>query len=360
MTINRDKMKIKKVGSVCNSLPISPCGYKIVTTTYACHGKIVIMSRNIRAKNLVIRQANALTTAAYSLTRNEKRLIYIGLDSIINQKKAEPNKYGQIPVDIIHSEYLSMFNDDGTNTNRDISKAAIGLQKKEVTFYVPSEDGDDGEKAYDALNWAVKRSVRPKRGITTVFFNSELVSIIADVNRNFTRFLIGEAGNLKTAYAMRLYESIQQWANSRGTITFNVAWMMERYGLPTSYTRMSDFRRRFLKPAVADINLHTSTELTYEEVKEGSTVVSIKFFFTSPERDKKTTNSTSKRDKKTTDPLGAAVETYSDIVQKSNLPSLHDIDNLMIHIPKLRDEGFVFDEAFYSALLAAQECSSVK
>lgn len=314
------------------------------------------MSPLIRKKDLVIRQANALTTASYSLTRNEKRLIYIGLDSIINQGKSTVNEYGQIPVEIIHSNYMKLFDDEGTNTSRDICKAANGLQKKEVTFYIPDEDSDDGEKAYDALNWAVKRSIRPKRGITTVFFNSELVSIIADVNKNFTRFLIGEAGNLKTPYAMRLYESIQQWVGSRKTITFSIWWMMERYELPVSYKRMSDFRRRFLKPAVDEINFHTSMKLSYEEIKERTTVISIKFMFNVPERDKKRIKLSSDGDKKKVDSLEEAIQTYLDITQKLQLPSQDDIDNLMIYMSPLRQEGFIFDTSFYAALMEAQEC----
>jgi len=233
--------------------------------------------------DIVIHQANALTSAAYNLTRDEKRLVYIALDNVIN-KRIQCNEFGQYPVEINHTEYASIFKDDSNDISQDILKVTASLNKKEVIFYLPEEG--DGKKALDAISWTTKRSYRSKLGTTTVFFNAELVNIITKVDTNFTRFLMGEAGRLTSPYTMRLYESLRQWPDQQ-SVTLEVGWMIQRYELPESYRRMSDFRRRFLKPAVREINEHTNMTIDYEEVADqnrSNRVAAITFNYSTGEK----------------------------------------------------------------------------
>ncbi|WP_413113366.1 RepB family plasmid replication initiator protein [Thaumasiovibrio sp. DFM-14] len=220
-------------------------------------------------KNPLVKQANALTTAAYTLSRVEKRLVYMGLMKIV-EGSIKSNELGQYPVEIKHSEYTAIFEDRANNASRDINKASKDLNRREVCFYLPDEDGEDGEKAEDGISWTTKRSHRPRRGTTTMFFNKELVDIITAVDDNYTRFLLTDAGNLTNPHFMRLFESLSQWSKKK-TITFRIDWMLERYELPKSYSRMSDFRRRFLHPAVEEINKKTYLDVKAEEIKDPST-----------------------------------------------------------------------------------------
>ncbi|MDF4421812.1 RepB family plasmid replication initiator protein [Vibrio parahaemolyticus] len=242
-----------------------------------------------------LRQSNALTTAAYTLSRNEKRLVYLALDKILNNKVQEER--GRFDVVIQHSEYASYFDEKHKNVSRDISKASAALNKREIVFYVPSEDGDDGEKALDGLSWTTKRSVRPKRGTTLLSFNAELVDLIR-ADKKYTGYFLHNAAKLNNPYSMRLYESLRQWVtlkrknNERAggdrskeqCVNFGIDWLIERYELPASYRRMSDFRRRFLIPAVEEISNKTDLLVSYNEnsAKGGrkNSVVSITFKWT--------------------------------------------------------------------------------
>ncbi len=226
-----------------------------------------------------LRQSNMLTTAAYNLSRNEKRLVYFALDQVLNGKLEEVR--GRFDITISHKEYARQFNEPYKNISRDISKASCSLNKKEVIFYIPSEDGDDGEKALDGLGWTIKRSVRPKQGVTVLGFNAELVDIMKDLSK-YTGFFFHNVAKINSAYTMRLYESLRQWVTIKqkgqtegkkntasspktNSVTFSVDWLITRYQLPDSYNRMSDFRRRFLIPAVKEITDKTDIELTYTE-----------------------------------------------------------------------------------------------
>jgi plasmid replication initiation protein len=300
------------------------------------------------SKDKIIRQANILTSAAYSLNKTEKRLVYIALDNISRQA-VTPNKFGQIEIEIVHTQFAQLFSSHINNTSRDIASAAASLNTKEVVFYLPEEDGLD-DRALDAISWTTKRAHRPKKGITTIHFNSELIDVITSVDRNYTRLLLGDIINLNSAGAMRLYDSLKQWER-RGEVTFNINWMIERYELPTKYkSRTSDFRRRFLHPSIAEINEKTSMKVTAFEVKGRERVNkahSVKFIIESnaPERVLLDSGNT---------PLEEAVNTYMILSEKSSLPSQQDIDNLKTHMAALLLDGFEFPKKLIESINQAE------
>lgn len=256
----------------------------------ATHDNTSLVHRD--PNTIYLRQSNALTTAAYTLSRNEKRLVYLSLEKIFNGGIEEER--GRFDVVIHHVEYSKIFGDTSKNISRDIAKASAALNKREIVFYLPEEDGDDGEKALDGLSWTVKRSIRPKRGTTLLSFNAELVDMLR-ADGKYTGYFLSNVSKLNNQYSMRLYESLRQWITIKrkqrntetpdgmNSVTFSIDWLMKRYELPDSYKRMSDFRRRFLIPSIEEITGKTDIELRYEEnsAKGGrrNSIVSITFFW---------------------------------------------------------------------------------
>ena len=205
-------------------------------------------------KTIYLRQSNALTTAAYTLSRNEKRLVYLlslkkSLTEV-SKKKGDDSTYPFIMLSI------RRFSEKPPRILAVISlRHQLPLNKREIVFYLPEEDGEDGEQAIDGLSWTVKRSVRPKRGITLLSFNAELVDLLR-ADGNYTGYFLSNVAKLNNSYSMRLYESLRQWISikrqqlnsineyGQHSVTFAIEWLINRYELPDSYKRMSDFRRR--------------------------------------------------------------------------------------------------------------------
>ncbi|GAB6264257.1 hypothetical protein PSSHI_45010 [Photobacterium sp. R1] len=305
-------------------------------------------------RDLFIRQSNALTSAAYSLTRNEKRLIYMAIMAL-NQGSTRRGTYNEVEVDINHSDYESLFDEENNNTSRDIRNITQSLMKKEVVFFVPDEDGEEGEKALDGISWLTMRSYRPKRGMTTLFFNPRLMDIITQNQREFTKIILMQAGKLNSPYAMRLYESLMQWS-AKGSVVFHISWLCERYNLPASYqSRMPDFRRRFLIPSVEEINRQTELNITYREIpdpKNKRKPKSIAFTIQSKSNRKQKLNKLDDVDPKS---LKAAVITYSDINSLSRVPSMEELDNFKLHLMDMIIEGFAVDKEFMAKFEQIQQ-----
>lgn len=302
----------------------------------------------------IVKLSNALTSAAYSLTKNEKRIVYVGLDRIL-AGKIQKNDLGQYRVDIPHAEFLAIFGSNSRNASRDILNAAKTLNSKEVVFYKDDEGGyEDGEfiKGEGGISWTNERATSIKRGLTTVYFNARLIKIIEKIDNNFTMLLLSDLSKLENPHTMRLYDTLKQWENN-SKVTLGIDWIISRYELPKSYSRMNDFRRRFLKPSVEEITKNTELNVTYVEnhMAEGQKKTKSITFFISNKKNKKASSSHLVDNM---EPYEAAKETYQIIMQRKILPSQIDIDNMLKHIDKLFLDEFELGSEFKNCLADAR------
>lgn len=239
-----------------------------------------------KRKGRRIVQSNQLTEAAYSLTRDQKRILYLCMTKMPNVPEDEPiNHDGKFTISV--AEYAEAYDLPSSAASQDIRQALNQYRGREVVIYRPEyDDGDD--KGYDAYPWLVKRSVRPSIGLYEVHFNQELLPFMAGLRRNFTVYEIVEVNTITNPFVQRLYESLCQYRGSRseGTVTLEINWIRKRYMLPESYNRMPDFRKRFLDVAINEINTKTPLRVTVTEKKKGRTITHLEFKFVDIERKK--------------------------------------------------------------------------
>lgn len=305
-----------------------------------------------KSKRDIVKQPNALTTAIYNFSRNQKRVFYSLLQSIASN---ELNKVkGVYECQIKHQDYAALF--ETANASREIGSAFDAFENKgganSITILNPEEDvGDDLGKT--TMTIIVKSEHKPKSGYSSFQILEETYEILKSTDNKFTMFLLSYAGKLQSPYSMRLYETICQWKNTCDSRKIPCDWMRSHYVMPKSYELSSNFRNKFLIPAVNEISEKTNIKLTYDELYEGGRKNSVSHIhFKWEDRDKKTKKQSKIKFEPT---LEQAVRTYTDLINNNCLPSSQEIDNLSSFISVLGQDGFELGAVFWERFNAAKQ-----
>ena len=291
----------------------------------------------------VIKQANIINNAVYSLTLNEKRIVCLLMNEIACNRhyKDEDCVY---PIKINHLLYKNILrHDKARNISRDITKAATGLNTKEVIFYVSDDDKDEEERALDALTWTVQRSHRPKQNETILYLNPKLVHLLEKTASNYHFLIITDIGELEKMASFSIYQMLIQWIN-QGSLSRTVSKLVSNLGISTRYAEsFNDFRKRYLRPALEEINSKTCINISVKEIKRaGEKRVHrldfkiewkpIEFYL----------------ERHTHKTLEQAKITYKEVRERERLPWLPQLENIITFKEELEIEGYLFDDYFFA------------
>lgn len=83
----------------------------------------------------------------------------------------------------------------------------------------------------------------------------------------------------KSFYATRIHEYLRKWSGTKNSLIIGLFQLKEFLGLHGRYNAYKDFRRKVLDAAMPEIKENFNMEVSYEPIKAGKTVTSIKFEF---------------------------------------------------------------------------------
>jgi plasmid replication initiation protein len=214
---------------------------------------------------LTVVKHNELIQASYSLSLIEQRLILAGIAQIDSTSELTQQHMFKVHASDI-SDLMSV---DRKNAYRDLKKAADMLWQREILI--------DGQA--DKLRWIYRRAAYESNGgVVSLYFSPDLLPYLSELKANFTKYKLEYISNFRSAYGIRLYELLVQWA-SKGSREVEVDWLKEAFQLEGKYSSIKNLKARVIQPAIDDINTHSNLWVTFGQRKCGRTITHLQFEF---------------------------------------------------------------------------------
>jgi plasmid replication initiation protein len=230
------------------------------------------------AKEVMVYQANPLIEGRRDFSLIEARIFYLGLRDVVprltNKVKAWGDKtYSDFPTTVISAnELVQMFgNPKYYSTLKEICK---DLSKKSVEI----KGEEEGEYFYRPVFTELHYS--KSKGLTLEFSPKMIPYLLDLADKPFTKLPFEQVWALRSTYAMRLFELLLQYQNTKThERIMTIEELRHCLGVPDEAYKDSieNFRRRVIESSIKDINEKTAYKIECEKVKEGRKIVAFKF-----------------------------------------------------------------------------------
>jgi len=218
-------------------------------------------------KNHLVTQSNHLIEArhAQSLTVREQKIVLTFVSMI--QPSDEDFKVYSLSIKDFHKLVELKGREHYTQIKSIIRKLMTR------TIEIPKEDG-----GYLITHWATHVEYISGKGIIQFSFEPKLKPYLLQLKRTFTSYRLSNILSLGSYYAIRIYELLKKWETA-GKWRTSVEHLKNLLGITQkSYKLYGNLKNRVIKPSIEELNNKTDINVTYEEIKEGRSVVSLVFY----------------------------------------------------------------------------------
>lgn len=223
---------------------------------------------------------NALIEASHKLSEVEQRIILLAIVKAREcYNSVESLKDQELLIDV--ADYVNMFNVGSKAAYRTIKKALLSLFNAKWGYRYINENNNLAER-HERFVQSVEYI--DKEGVIKLVFANALIPMLVELERRFTAYEIEQVSNLRSQYAMRLYEFFLRMLDKKagkGWLDISVDDLRWRFNLSkTEYTRLDNFKRKVLDYSIKEINEHTDLNVSYTQKKDKQKIVGFRFEFT--------------------------------------------------------------------------------
>lgn len=221
------------------------------------------------AKELVTK-SNSLINASYYLDLGEWRLIAA---SAALARKAGIEITADKELFLSVKDFANLYDLDRTRAYTVLRSACDTLFERQISYL----ETLNGKKKISRTRWVHKISYTPEENCVALAFSPAVAPHIADLSKEFTTYYIENIKNLKSPYAVRLYEQLARWKNAGQTPEIELDELKRLMGIkPHLYTSTRVFNRLLIS-CIEKINEHTDLQVTLHQIKKWRTIKGYKF-----------------------------------------------------------------------------------
>lgn len=300
--------------------------------------------------NFTVTKSNSLIEAQYDLTAQEQKLLNSAIAKI-NPLGDYPDGIPEIRMTSREISFLTGIRQ--TNVYSFVRGAAERYHSIPIVKAFPV--AGTTEERFEVINIAHKSKWDPDSGVFSIKFHSDIESELINLAQ-YTKYSLVRLKNLRSKYAIRLYELAQKSLRPKSTkpvekkygldeLRFYLGVLKGKSSAKMSskklYSSAAEFKRRVIDPAVVQVNENTDVFIEYKTYSKPGrkTIVGIHFKFrylSASEKPSFETNQIRERLKEyfPESKLDYILDTYTQLDIKANLEYLaeresagHEIKN---------------------------------
>ncbi len=226
-------------------------------------------------QHLVVK-SNALIHASYKLTLNEQRLILLAVSGMHSQRPGVRPGFNQVDgIRITAEEFAEAFHLPMNKAYEALREATNELYERSIV--------EIKDKHHKKMRWVSAVQYHDGQGWAVLSFTPHVVPHLTSLGRDFTKYRLGQVANLRSTYAVRIFEWCIQFADN-GWLIVSLDDIRQR--LDVGYKLFNDLRRKVIEPAIKELQAKSNLEIDWEPIKEGRSVKAIRFTFKEQEQGK--------------------------------------------------------------------------
>ncbi len=216
--------------------------------------------------NYLVTKSNYLImNSNYDLSIEEQKII-LTLASMVQITDKDFKEY-QFKI----SEFMELIGVENKSYYTQVPKITKELMKK--VFEIEEPNGDILQVA-----WLSGARYKKGSGMVHLTFNPWLKPYMIQLKDHFTKYKLSNILNMKSKYSPRVYEILKcNEFKKQGYLEIEIDTLRKLLKADTIYPLYADFKRKVILVTELELNLHSDLQFTFEEIKTGRKITSIKF-----------------------------------------------------------------------------------
>lgn len=220
--------------------------------------------------NILVYKSNNLVEAGYKLSLNEQRLILSAIAQIDSRKVIPKDNTYEITAE----EFSKNFGIQLNQAYRALEEASSRLYERDIKTF------DRTENSRTRFRWVDGVKYWDGEAKVSLSFSNKIIPYLARFHEQFTKYELKQICKLQTAYAIRLYELLVQFINTKEKERYiSLKELREFLELENVYPRFFDIKKRIIEPSIKEINESTDLTVDWDIVKKGRVITGLMFAF---------------------------------------------------------------------------------
>lgn len=212
-----------------------------------------------------VSKSNALIRSSYRMSAFEQRII-LSCISQIRQDEAVTDEtlYKVTADDIAH-----LCDSGSGNIYENMKEAALRLKRREV--WINEYPNGEGKRPNILITgWVQAIRYLENEGSLELRFSKDILPYVNQLSKEFTRFALSDIAKMQSGHAIRMYELIMQWRNSKTqSFEIEINEFRRQLHIEGQYPAIKDLKKRVIDKSIEQINEYSPFEISYEQRKTG-------------------------------------------------------------------------------------------